>query len=106
MQAGRLLYPVHIHRRTMERDAFGGVSETYVPDGATYRAAVRRKSADEVIQGREAFGAVTITLELHYHVSLNMTDRVECGGKVWDVVAVERDRLLRRTIVTAKLIND
>lgn len=106
MQAGRLLYPIKIHRRTSERDRFGGVRETYIPDPATYRAAIRRRSADEVIDGKEAFGAVCITLELHYHVTLDITDRVEHDKHLYNVVAVERDRMLRRTIVTAKLIND
>lgn len=106
MQAGRLLYPIKIHRRTSERDRFGGVRETYTPDPATYRAAIRPRSADEVIDGKEAFGSVCIKLELHYHVTLDITDRVEHDKHLYNVVAVEQDRMLRRTIVTAKLIND
>lgn len=106
MQAGRLQYPIKIYRRTKQRDKFGGVQEVYTPDPATYRAAVRRRSADEVISGKEAFGAVCITLELHYHIKLDTPDRIEHEGRQYNVVAVERDRMLRRTIVTAKLIND
>lgn len=106
MQAGRLLYSVKIHRRTKRQDEFGGVKEAYSPDPATYRAAVRRRSAAEVIDAKEAFGSVAITLEMHYHVRLEITDRIELDKQMYNVVAVEHDRLLRRTIVTAELIND
>lgn len=91
MQSGKLDQRVIIERRTIEQDELGGIIETWGPL-ATVWAAV------EPLNGREYFAAnavqseTTTRIRLRYLADLNVVDRINHEGTLYDINSIINPR--------------